>query len=117
MLFLFAALLLMYFGRKLGWRLSRTLLYRAPLALTMFLCALWGCAVALTIYALINWQHPGPVLRWVAGYFLGAYVAVPNFGLVNERTIPQEAQGRHQAISLVPLLVYTASSWAFAVSH
>lgn len=54
----------------------------------------------------------GPSLAM--GYALGAYVAVPNFGLLDEGTIPAHEQGRHSLISALPWLTYVAGSVAFA---
>ncbi len=63
---------------------------------------------------LLDWQQPGAVLRWIMGYALGAYVSVPNFGLLNESTIPEHAAGRHNLTSNLPLLAYIAMSVALA---
>ncbi len=112
MAFFFIALGFMYFGRKLGWALSRAALYTAPLAASIVLCVLWGVAIAAAIRGLITLSDPGLVLRWIMGYALGSYVAIPNFGLLYESTIPPQAQRRHLLISSVPLLVYIASSLA-----
>jgi hypothetical protein len=40
------------------------------------------------------------------GFALGAYVAVPNYGLFREDTIPAEDMDRHRVISICPLLAY-----------
>jgi hypothetical protein len=87
MTFFFIALGVMYVGRKLGWALSKSVLYTAPLAASIVLCVVWGVAVAAAIRGLIDWQQPGAVLRWIMGYALGGYVAIPNFGLLNEAIV------------------------------
>jgi hypothetical protein len=112
MAFFFIAFGFMFVGRKLGWALSRAVLYSAPIAVSILLCVLWGAAIAATIRGLINLLNPGFVLRWIMGYALGLYVAIPNFGLLDESTIPHHAQGRHLLISLLPSLVYIALSLA-----
>ena len=114
MAFFFIAFGFMYVGRKLGWSLSKPALYTAPIMVSVVLCVVWGAAVAATIRGLIDWQQPGIILRWVMGYALGAYVAVPNFGLLAESSIPAHAQNRHALISTLPSLVYVASSVALA---
>ena len=114
MAFFFIALVFMYIGRKLGWALSRRVLYTAPLGGCILLCVVWGAAIAAALRGLIDWQQPGAVLRWIMGYALGAYVSVPNFGLFNERTMPPGAQDRHLLVSTLPTVVYVASSFCFA---
>jgi Mn2+/Fe2+ NRAMP family transporter len=114
MTFFFVALVLMYLGRKIGWALSRNLLHTAPIGVAVMACLVWGALVAFAIYSLIQWQHPGLILKIVMGYLLGAYVSVPNFGLVLEGTIPSSEMPRHNMISLVPPMAYVISCFGFA---
>jgi hypothetical protein len=58
------------------------------------------------MHALIAWQHPGTVVKWILGYLLGAYVAIPNFGLVAEPTIPDHALSRHRLVGNLPFIAY-----------
>jgi hypothetical protein len=46
---------------------------------------------------------------------LGSYVASPNYGLLDDSTVPSEELPRHQAISFVPVVIYALFSWFFAV--
>ena len=114
MTFILLMLLGMYVGRKLGWALSRGVLYRTVLPAAILGCIVWGAASGFLVHAMLVWQRPGWLLRWVFGYALGAYVAIPNYGLVLEPTVPASAIPRHQVIGVVPLLSYLASSVAFA---
>ncbi len=98
----------MYVGRKLGWRLSRNVLYTSPTWVAAFACVVWGAAVAAGVFALIAWLEPGFILRLVLGYAMGAYVAIPNYGLVDESTIPVHAHARHEMLSGLPLGIYIA---------
>ncbi len=109
MTFVLLALACLYVGRKVGWGLSRALLYTSSGPAAIFYCALWGVSVGLGVSCLIQWQHPGLALRCIMGYALGSYVAIPNFGLLGESTIPGHAQARHQLISTFPLPVYIAT--------
>ena len=120
MLFFIAAFVFMIIGRKAGWLLSRVFLYNEPndrkwMVISSSLCTFWGIAVAASIYGLIDWQHPGVLLRWTMGYALGVYVAIPNFGLVNESTIPPDAHLRHTMISNISMVSYIAWSIFFAL--
>jgi hypothetical protein len=60
------------------------------------------------------WQHPFWLLKYILGFGMGAYVAVPNYGLLNESTIPPEEIRRHERISLLPLWTYILTSGVFA---
>lgn len=113
--FIFASLLFMFVGRKSGWALSRALLYTAPTYFTVGLCLLWGLVVACAIRGLIIWFVPGAFVRWVFGYLLGWYVAVPNCGLFIESTIPEAASDRHALISVLPVVAYILASVAFGL--
>jgi hypothetical protein len=111
------AVVLMYFGRRVGWLLSRASLYLHPLPVIIVECIIWGVFVAYLVHLLISWQQPHWLIRWVLGYALGAYVAVPNYGLLVESSIPDHAQPRHLTISNLPLLAYVASSILFAYTQ
>lgn len=110
----FLLMVFLWAGRNLGWFLSRAFLYTAPVALAIVLCMAWGGGVAGVIRLFINYQQPGVVLRWVMGYSLGAYVAVPNFGLLVESSIPDYARDRHLMVSALPSFVYIVASIVLA---
>ncbi len=112
--FVLLSLVLMYFGRRIGWRISRASLYGDPAAVIAVECVLWGGLIAFLIHALILWNHPHWILKSIFGFGLGAYVSIPNFGLVAESTIPPEGLKRHNLISLLPLWTFILSSIGFA---
>ena len=114
MIFFFCALVFMYIGRKLGWAFSKSL-YFAPVVGVFVFGLIWGLAIAASIRGLVAWQEPGVILRWIMGYALGSYVAIPNYGLLNEATIPPEATTRHVLLKAVPFLTYIASSIVLAL--
>lgn len=64
--------------------------------------------------ALLNRQQPGTVLRWVMGYALAAYVAMPNYGLLAEASIAANAAPRHALVSNLPLIAYVGAAIVFA---
>jgi hypothetical protein len=41
---------------------------------------------------LIGWLHPNVVIKWIMGFALAAYVAIPNYGLLQESSIPDDKQ-------------------------
>ena len=112
--FLTSVFVFMYVGRRTGWTLSRSVLYPAHAGITALVCIGWGIAIAYVIHALIAWQHPNIVVQVIFGFLLGAYVAIPNYGLVAESTIPPHAMPKHNMIYTLPLFAYIASSIAFA---
>src|SRR6266478_2736260 len=114
MAFVLVTMFGMYPGRRLGWLFSKLVLYTAPTAIAILGCMIWGCSVALLIHALIAWQHPHWVLKSIFGFALGAYVAIPNYGLLIESSIPAHATKRHELISALPLCVFIFASIAFA---
>jgi hypothetical protein len=114
MYFFFLALVFLFVGRKMGWFVSRAFLYTVSAPIAVVLCIAWGGGTAFLMRVLLDYGQPNVYMRWIMGYSLGAYVAVPNFGLIAEDTIPPEGQDRHSMISNVPLVVYIALSVALA---
>lgn len=106
MVFFFVAIIFLYIGRKLGWALSRNILYTSSAVTSGIVSAIWGCSVALLIFLLISWQQPNIILKIIFGYALGWYVAIPNFGLYQEDFIPSSAKERHLLISIGPSICY-----------
>ena len=117
MQFFFVALIFMYLGRKIGWLISRAILYRSPTIIAILVCIAWGLAIALVIQELIRLLQPVLLLKAIMGYGLGLYLAIPNFGLVNESTIPPNARPRHTLISGFPAIVYIAASLAAMILY
>jgi hypothetical protein len=106
MVFFIVALLFMYLGRKIGWALSRRILYPASPIAAGLVSAVWGIGVAFLMFVLIRWQNPNIVLKIIMGYALGWYISVPNFGIFQESSITDEERPRHIMISLGPPLAY-----------
>jgi hypothetical protein len=106
MAYFFIMIIFMYIGRKIGWGISKSVLYTKSNSMVIVVCVIWGCAIALSIFGLIRWQEPNLILKIIMGYALGCYVAIPNFGLLNEGTIPTEAKDRHLLISTLPTVAY-----------
>jgi hypothetical protein len=106
MKFFFLALLFMFIGRKAGWALSKNILYSASFIVAIALCLIWGCGIALLMQYLINWHQPSLFLKIIMGYALGGYIAIPNFGLILESSIPASEKPRHSLVSVVPLISY-----------
>ena len=114
MAFVIIALIGMYPGRRIGWMLSRAILYQVPLFVAAVGCVLWGALVAYLIHLLVVWQHPHWILKWIFGFALGAYVSVPNYGLLAESSIPDHAKPQHLMISNLPFVVFIVCSILFA---
>lgn len=111
--FIPAALAFSYIGRKLGWWISKRWCYTTPTYFAIAICVVWGSLIAVSIQALLTLLAPGTVLRWIFGYALGWYVAIPNFGLLQESSIPPEAKDRHLLISTLPAGVYLLATLGF----
>jgi hypothetical protein len=74
------------------------------------LCFCWGMFTIVCVLRLIEWQHPPGVLKWVMGYWLGAYVAIPNYGLIRESSIPNDSRGRRTIVSTLPFATYAVNA-------
>ena len=99
-------LLLLWPIRKIGWMLSSRL-YKVNNVICIITLTIWGVGVAFIVGA-IDWKlKPNIFLKIVFGFFEGLYLSCPNFGMLNESTIPWEAQSRHKLISYYPQAVFT----------
>jgi len=98
-------------GRKVGWSLSKKVLYRYDLSLNVVLiiaCA-WAIFVFASDVALIYLFQPHWVIKWIFGYALGTYVSSPNFGLVYESVFKygnEIEQERHEMIKNIPQALF-----------
>lgn len=116
MIFILLTIIGMLIGRKLGWVISKHFLYKTSNIISVLLCILWGISIAYLMYLLIIWQNPNIALKIIFGYCLGAYVSIPNYGLVNQSTIPENELAREYMIKLLPLLIFIVSSIFFAIT-
>lgn len=111
--FFFGCLASTWIGRKIGWGLSRRLLYTSNWAVCIVLCLAWATGVAYALRLFILAMQPGLPLK-LFGYGAGAYISIPNYGLLNESTVPEYGRPRHDFIKGVPSLVYIVTSVVFA---
>ena len=114
MIFIIIVLIGAVLFRKLGWALSRNFLYTANSVIVAITCIFWGIFVAFILHSLIRWQNPNIFIKLIIGYGFGSYVSIPNYGLVNESTIPDTGMPRHTMLYLMPLVVFILSSLIFA---
>jgi hypothetical protein len=104
--FFLAAIFGMFLGRKLGWFFTRSALYPSPDLVAAILSIGWGILIAMLMTALIRWLHPYWIIKFIFGYFLGAYVAVPNYGLLRRDTAPDHARIKDNLISILSMWAY-----------
>lgn len=109
MVYVVLTLLLLFAGRKIGWVISKYM-YTANKGVVVLFGLAWGAAIALSVRFLIDQNQPGIVMRWLMGYALGAYVAIPNYGLLDESTIPAERLPHHVLLKGIPWLWYIVLS-------
>ena len=100
------------------WAISRSLLYTSSWAVCVILCAAWGIGLAYGLRLFILAMQPGLLLK-LFGYPAVAYISVPNYGLVDERMIPESGMPRHIFFRSVPMTLYIVASviFAFTVSQ
>jgi len=99
-------------GRKLGWIISRNVLYSAPTSLAVLVCILWGMGTAFGFRLVVIGLRPNIILA-IIGFMAGGYISIPNYGLIAESTIPEGVSVRHEIVSSLPSLVYIVASILF----
>jgi len=87
--FFLVCFIAMFFGRKVGWALCRSLLYTSPWIVCGAVCLGWAVGIAYGLRLLIVNMHPGWLLMIVA-FVVAAYISIPNYGLLNESTVPDD---------------------------
>lgn len=112
------SMIFMPIGRKLGWSLSRNVLFRFDVSQnkSLVISIGWSVLVLISVLLLINYFNPYWVVKWTLGYALGMYVANPCFGLINEATIPQgRERERYEIINTIPQIFYLVCALIFEV--
>jgi hypothetical protein len=105
----------MLIGRRVAWAICRKVLYPLRLhAVAALGCVLWGLGLALALRLLIIEFQPHWAVKWFLGYGLGGYLAFINCGLIDDSTVPPEAQTRHLIIEIVPLVTFIVASITLA---
>jgi hypothetical protein len=110
--FVFISFVFMMVGRKIGWSLSKLIFYPAPAVISFINLVGWGAAVAWGMDVLIGWLHPNVIVKWIFGFALAAYVAIPNYGLLQESSIPDDKRMRNAMISWTSLIIYVVTEIA-----
>jgi len=113
MVFAVCILVGIYLGRRIGWSLSRSILYPSSTAVASVVCLLWGAGVASLLRLSFNTFHPGLIVKILA-YGAGGYISTPNFGLFLEGSIPFEIQPRHQLVTTLPFVAFVIASIVLA---
>ncbi len=96
-------------GNRVGWWLSKAVLYESPLPLTLVFCLGWGVLIGFALHGLFQEFNPGTIAR-IFAYGAGAYASIPNFGLFAEALIPAAVQGRHHLIKVTPFAAFVGIS-------
>jgi hypothetical protein len=115
MTFFFGCLFSTWIGNMTGWAICRNLLYKSSWTVCVVVCFAWGIGAAYALHLFILHTHPGLLLK-IFGYGAGAYVSVPNYGLLDESSIPDYKMPRHVFIKGAPQLTYSVASIILAFS-
>ena len=113
MAFFIGCLFSTWIGRKIGWTISRGVLYSSSSAVCIVICLVWSIGVAYALRLSILATQPGLLLK-VFGYGAGAYISVPNYGLLDESSIPESGMPRHVLIKGLPFVAFIVASIALA---
>jgi hypothetical protein len=107
---LFLRMFLLY----VAWSQSRLGALAWPSILDEYYCVCsGGLAYALRLF--ISATHPGLLLK-IFGYGAVLYISIPNYGLLDESTLPEKELSRHVLIKAVPFFACILASVAPAIA-
>jgi hypothetical protein len=116
--FILTAMLVLIVFRKIGWFLSKKVFYPGPGWLVGLCAGVWGPSIAALMFFLIWMFRPGLFVEILFGWILGAYLAIPNYGLFNKNSLPESMRPRHRFISTRPLIGYLVlAAWLAFLVH
>ena len=104
MIFAVIVFILTFPFRKAGWFISKKFIYVVSIPLALIVSFLWGALLAYFVHILIRWQNPALIVKIIFGYGFGSYLAIPNFKLFDESTLPDEELKRTAFIYVVSIL-------------
>lgn len=113
MIFLFGCLIALLIGRRLGWAISRNLLYSSGWFVCVVVCVAWGVGLAYGVRLFIIVTNPGLLLK-IFGYGAGIYISIPNYGLIADSTVAESEMPRHVVVKGLPWVLFIFASVIFA---
>jgi hypothetical protein len=118
MYFIVIAVLGLVVFRKIGRALSKKVFYLGPGWIVGFGTAVWGALMATLVFLLIFLLHPNLFVEVAFGWLLGAYLAIPNYGLWHSNSLPDSLRDRHRFLSTRPLISYLClAAWLAFLVH
>ncbi len=105
-MFILLSLISLFPFRRLGWILSKILYRLNNIIISIIFSVIWGSGIALIVIVGVNYYSPHIIIKIVFGYMLGGYLAVPNYGLVQESTASDSRFPNHFVISNLALIVF-----------
>lgn len=105
-IYIVVSILVMYVFRRGGWFFSKKFYIKFTYFHTIAFCLFWGFITAVAISYLIYEFDPNILVKIIFGFLMGCYIAIPNYKLFDESSIPAKALKKHKALSIIPLLIY-----------
>jgi hypothetical protein len=80
------------------------------------MAGLWGSAIAIGAYQAIEYFQPSLIIKATFGYGMGAYLLMPELGLISRMEHIEHTMIRHRAVvQNVPPIIFTAFSIGMAL--
>ncbi len=92
--------------RKVGWTISKNVLYFSPTLVAVLLTVFWGVLVFYYFNYAVSYFKPNFYIGLIYGLLNGMYCANPAYALFNENTIPFNQLMKHNLINLVGILSF-----------
>lgn len=93
---------------RVGWRLSKNILYVLPTPVSFTLTILWGFLVFFVFNIVANYFNPYFYFELFYSLLNGMYCSNPAFGLFKEDTITIDVLTKHKIINIVGVIVFVA---------
>jgi hypothetical protein len=102
---------------RVGWRLSKNILYFSPTFISVSLTLVWGFLVFIIFNGVTNYFKPNFYFGLIYSLANGMYCANPAFGLFNENTLTADVLMKHKLINSVGIIIFIVLTLSNAYLH
>jgi len=102
---------------RVGWKLSKNILYFSPTFISVILTLVWGFGVFIIFNGVTYYFKPNVYFGLIYSLLNGMYCANPAFGLFEEDTLTADVLTKHKLINSVGIIIFILLTLSDAIFH